>query len=230
MFVGETGLGRVIKRACEVMNELGTNDPEAVRKAGAIDLPTVQRYLNFWFSSSLDLFGSDVSTNAASYFANGLKGRPDESQYEDHVAAEGTYTIEQIDEKTGKVFAEDVPLRNAMNAVARHGYIKDCEIGVKRWNRTIKKQGIDFELTLPSERFRRNIGLWAGFHFDPEGNPVSAEAFERRLGDWIPGDSDRGHVKSLMKQVIEPGKMASWIAPPDRGINNQPVDYEYVRL
>jgi len=73
MFVGDTGIGRVIKRTIEVMKELGTDDPVAVRKAGAIDLPTIQRYLNFWFSSSLDLFGGDSSSNAASYFANGLK-------------------------------------------------------------------------------------------------------------------------------------------------------------
>jgi benzoyl-CoA 2,3-dioxygenase component B len=33
-----------------------------------------------------------------------------------------------------------------------------------------------------------------------------------------------------MKPVLEPGKMASWLAPPERGINNLPVDYEYVRL
>ena len=84
MFVGETGLARVIKRTLEVMAELGTDDPARVRAAGAIDLPTFQRYLNFWFSSSLDLFGSEVSSNAASSFATGLKGRPDEQQYADH--------------------------------------------------------------------------------------------------------------------------------------------------
>ena len=88
MFVGDTGINRVVKRTLEVMNELNTDDPVAIRNAGAIDLPTVQRYLNFWFSSSLDLFGSETSSNAASYFANGLKGRPDEAQYEDHIALE----------------------------------------------------------------------------------------------------------------------------------------------
>src|SRR6202521_809105 len=76
MFVGETGIARIVKRTLEVMKELGTDDPEAVRKAGAIDLPTLQRYLNFWFSSSLDLFGSESSSNAAGSFANGVKGRP----------------------------------------------------------------------------------------------------------------------------------------------------------
>ena len=101
MFVGDTGISRVVKRTLEVMKELNTEDPAAIRHAGAIDLPTVQRYLNFWFSSSLDLFGAEISSNAASYFANGLKGRPDEAHYEDHVAAEQMYTLEIPDGKGG---------------------------------------------------------------------------------------------------------------------------------
>src|SRR6185436_20335733 len=105
--------------------------------AGAIDLPTIQKYMNFWFSSALDLFGSEISANAASYFANGLKGRPDESLYDDHRAA-GDYTLE-MPEGT-----QVVPMRNAMNEVLRNAYIRDCENGVKRWNNIIKKAGIDF--------------------------------------------------------------------------------------
>jgi benzoyl-CoA 2,3-dioxygenase component B len=46
----------------------------------------------------------------------------------------------------------------------------------------------------------------------------------------LPTEEDRTFIKSLMQRVVEPGKMAGWIAPPDRGINNNPVDYEYVRL
>jgi len=229
MFVGETGVGRVIKRACEVMNELETDDPAKVREAGAIDLPTVQKYLNFWFSSSLDLFGADISTNAASYFANGLKGRPDEDQFEDHVVKDALYTVEEVDDN-GQVVEAEVAYRNAMNAVARQAYIKDCNIGVGRWNRLIRKAGVDFEIKLPSERFRRSVGNWANFHFDPQGNPISEDVWLARKDDWIPSDADREHVKSLMRQVTEPGKMAGWIAPPDRGINNNPIDYEYVRL
>ena len=117
-----------------------------------------------------------------------------------------------------------------MNAVARHAYAKDCDIGVGRWNRHIRKAGIDFEMKLPSECFRRNIGNWANFHFDPQGNPISEDVWVARKDEWIPSAADRDHVKSLMHQVIEPGKMAGWIAPPDRGINNNPIEFEYVRL
>jgi benzoyl-CoA 2,3-dioxygenase component B len=224
MFVGETGVGRVVKRTLEVMKELGTDDPQAVRNAGAVDLPTIQRYLNFWFTSSLDLFGSEVSSNAASSFASGIKGRPDESQYEDHVCNEASFKLETPQGR------ESVALRNAMNEVMRQSYIKDCEMGLKRWNNQIQRAGYDFRLALPSAKFRRSIGAWAGTPTDPQGNVVSREECERRMSEWIPSDADRVFVHSLMKRVVEPGKMAGWIAPPDRGINSMPVDYEYVRL
>jgi benzoyl-CoA 2,3-dioxygenase component B len=228
MFVGETGIARIIKRTLEVMKELGTDDPETLRKAGVIDLPTIQRYMNFWFSSALDLFGADQSSNAATYFATGLKGRPDEATYEDHVCTDTTTEID-VPENGGAGTIE-VPTRNAMNEITRQAYIRDCEIGLKRWNRLISKAGFDIEMKLPSPRFRRQIGSWAGHYATPEGTPVSAEEWEARKFEWIPSEEDRAYVHSLMKQVTEPGKMAAWIAPPDRGINNLGVDYEYVRL
>jgi benzoyl-CoA 2,3-dioxygenase component B len=224
MFVGETGVGRVVKRSLEVMKEIGSDDPQAVRTHGAIDLPTIQRYMNFWFTSSLDLFGSEVSSNAASSFASGIKGRPDETQYEDHVCSDATFALETPQGQ------EQVSLRNAMNEVMRQSYIKDCEIGIKRWNMQIQRAGHDFRLALPSPRFRRSIGAWAGVPTDPLGKQVSREEYDHRMPEWIPGESDRAFVHSLMKRVIEPGKMAGWIAPPDRGINNLAVDYEYVRF
>ena len=33
-----------------------------------------------------------------------------------------------------------------------------------------------------------------------------------------------------MGRVVEPGRFANWIAPPARGINNQPADFAYVRF
>ena len=229
MFVGDTGIARVIKRTLEVMKELDTEDPAAVRAAGALDLGTLQRYLNFWFSSSLDLFGSESSSNAAGYFATGIKGRPDEAQYPDHLALDAAASIETPDGKGG-VTSESIPMRNAMNEVVRAAYVRDCEIGVKRWNRLIEKAGYASLLRLPSIRFRRSIGAWAGAPVTPQGEIIGREEWERRLGSWLPGENDRVFVKSLMQKVTEPGKMAAWIAPPDRGINNLGVDYEYVRL
>jgi benzoyl-CoA 2,3-dioxygenase component B len=230
MFVGETGIGRVVKRTLEVMKEIGGDDPEAIRRRGAVDLHLLQRYLNFWFSSSLDLFGSEVSSNAASSFANGIKGRPDEAaQYQDHVCTDASIELDMPDGHGG-VKKESVGMRNAMNEVLRSAYARDCEIGVKRWNTQIKRAGHDFELKLPNSRFRRAIGAWANVPTDPEGGPISHDEFAHRLPGWVPSASDKAFVKSLMQRVIEPGKMAAWIAPPERGINNLPVDYQYVRL
>jgi len=230
MFVGETGIGRVVKRTLEVMKEAGTDDPVAIRRHGAVDLPLLQRYLNFWFSSSLDLFGSEVSSNAASTFANGIKGRPDETtQYQDHVCADATRDLELPDGQGG-VKKETVGLRNAMNEVLREAYVKDCEIGFKRWNMLIKRAGQGFELKLPSSRFRRAIGAWANVPTDLDGKIISREEYERRLPEWTPSVEDKAYVTSLMQRVADRGKMAGWIAPPDRGINNLAVDYEYVRL
>jgi len=117
-----------------------------------------------------------------------------------------------------------------MNEVTRGAYIRDCDIGVKRWNRLIAKAGMAFELTLPSPRFRRNIGAWARRAVDPAGRPIGAAEWHGQQDRWLPSESDRAFVRSLMQKVTEPGKMASWIAPPDRGINNLPLDYEYVHL
>src|SRR5947207_2376727 len=180
MFVGETGLGRVVKRTLEVMKELGTDDPAKVRAAGAVDLPTLQKYLNFWCSSSLDLFGSEISSNSAANFANGLKGRPDESQYEDHVLRTSVFHMPLPDGKT-----EDVPMLNALNEIMRESYLKDCEIGLKRWNRMIERAGHALRLTLPSPHFRRSIGAWAGAAVDTQGKKISNEEYEKHLHQWI---------------------------------------------
>src|SRR5207253_1891517 len=202
MFVGTSGITRVIKRTLQVMKDLATDDPAAVRDAGAIDLPTLQRYVNFWFSSSVDLFGAEISSNAASYFATGIKGRPDEARFPDHLGA-GRLQIDLPDGRGGAI-PEEVPMRSAMNEVSRAAYVKDCEIGVQRWNRLIQEAGHDFRLALPSLRFRRSVGAWAGIHTDPQGKPISTEEWRDRQDDWLPSEQDRAFVGSLMQRVTEP--------------------------
>ena len=59
---------------------------------------------------------------------------------------------------------------------------------------------------------------------------MDTEAYEKQLPGWIPTESDKAFVHSLQQRVIEPGRMAAWIAPPERGINNLSVDYQYVQL
>ena len=229
MQVGESGITRMIQRTLEVMNELKTDSVEAIRNAGVVDLQTIQRYINFWFSSSLDLFGSEISSNSATAFANGLKGRPDEMRYEDHSEKNSTYTFEGLSIKNA-LEEQTIPMRNAMNEITRLSYVADCEIGLKRWNRLIKKSGHDIVLALPSTRFRRSIGIWAGIETDPGGKIISKNEFDANVSSWLPSENDREYIKSLMVQVTEVNKTAGWIAAPSRGINKLDTGYEYVEL
>jgi benzoyl-CoA 2,3-dioxygenase component B len=227
MFVGETGISRILERTCQIL----TSSPgvaEDVRQKGAIDLPTIQKHLNFWFSRSLDLHGGEVSSNAAAYFANGLKGRAKEDQYEDHKVLDAIYEMEYYED--GKFSRREVPLRNAMNEVLRDWYVDDCHSGVERWNRLLERHGLSDRLTLPDRKFNREIGMYRGFHFDPQGRPLSADEWERRKLDWLPSPADKEFLKSIMVEpVFEMGSFANYIAPPIRGINRLPVNFQYVR-
>jgi benzoyl-CoA 2,3-dioxygenase component B len=228
MFVGETGVLRVVDRTAALMKESGKDHPDDVRRLGVIDLPTIQRYLNLWYSVSLDLFGGEVSSNAAASFASGIKGRANEARYEDHRALDATYALELV--KDGKVVRDEVPLRNAMNEVLRDAYVDDCQRGVDKWNRAIAAHGIPFTLSLPSRRFHRRIGVHAGLHADPQGNVLAEEEWSRRRDAWLPSEADRAFVRSLMQRaVLDPRQMAGWLSPPKQGIKGRPVDFEYVR-
>ncbi len=223
MFVGQTGVARVIQRTCELMNE---NPGKDVCELGGIPLDLIQRYVNFWASSSVDLFGAEVSSNASNFFRSGLKGRAWEDRYDDHQALEGAYEFERFQD--GAFSTEEVPLRNAMNEVLRDEYIKDNEKGVVYWNRVCEKAGVEFRFQLPHRRFNRNIGEYGEGRFDPEGNPLEEGLWEVEVDRWLPTQADRDLVLSLMKPVTEPGRMAGWIAPPAKGINGQSADFEYV--
>ena len=62
-----------------------------------------------------------------------------------------------------------------------------------------------------------------------DGRLVTPAEWDEHADEWIPNERDRGHVRSLMTAVHEPGRMASWIAPPASGIHQQPIEFEYVR-
>jgi benzoyl-CoA 2,3-dioxygenase component B len=226
MFVGETGVARILERTCQLMQQAGFS--EDVRRLGGIDIPMIQKHLNQWFSLSLDLHGGEVSSNAASYFANGLKGRAKEDSFEDHLARNASYTMEFFE--GGRSVARDVPMRTAMNEVLRDWYVGDCAAGVERWNRVLEHYGVPDRLLLPDRKFNRHIGMYSGIHFDPAGVPLSDEQWQRRQFEWLPAPADTEYLLSIMAEpVYERGRFANYIAPPRRGINQQPVDFEYVR-
>ncbi len=225
MQTGENGVGRILHRTAELAKE-GT-DPRSV---GAIPFDMMQRYINEWMSASMDLFGGEDSTNAAESFASGLKGRYREGDgiYKDPTALQHSYDVDVPED--GKLVKKSIPLRRAMNALLLDAYHQDCTRIASRWNRDLDRLGVDFRVKLPTQRFNRNQGLYADGYFTPEGEMVSKEEWERRRGEWLPSQEDRDYVRSCMKAVYEPGKFANWIAPPAQGVNDQPVDFEYVKF
>ncbi|MAG96841.1 MAG: benzoyl-CoA 2,3-epoxidase subunit BoxB [Rhodospirillaceae bacterium] len=226
MFVGESGVGRVVQRACELMLEHDSGD---LRDHGGIPLDLIQRYINFHFSVSIDLFGSELSTNAANYFSGGLKGRFGEAKLDDdHLLRDATYPVM---EAYGKGFQNvEHPALNAVNERLRDNYVEDCQRGLNRWNKIIADSGIDFELRLPHRAFNRRIGNFAEIPVTPEGQIIDAAQWQANHDKWLPSSADRVYVSSLMAPVTERGRMANWIAAPARGINRQAIDFEYVKL
>lgn len=226
MFVGASGVGRVVQRTAELMAEHDTDD---VHPYGGINLDVLQRYVNLHYSVSLDLFGAETSTNAANYFAAGLKGRfQEEERDDDHQLKHDSRLVPEC--SNDHVGSREVTQLAALNETLREDYIDDCRKGLVRWNRTLADAHIDTPLVLPHVGFHREVGTFRDHHLSPEGELLSEDDWNANVERWLPTDRDRDHVQSLMVGVVEPGKMAGWVAPPARGIHQKPVDYDYVRI
>ena len=229
LFVGEAGVARVIQRTCEVMRDHKVDDPAQVRALGAIDLPTIQKFVNFHYSVTLDLYGSEISSNAANYFTTGLKGRFEETRLsDDHKLGGEDYPVQEVAD--GRIVTRAVPALTAINARLRDDYIKEIETGLGRWNRVPETHGIAFRVTLPHLAFNRRIGNFAGQFISPAGEVMTEADWNARKHEWMPGPDDHAFIESLMGRVVEPGKFANWIAPPVRGIKGLPIEFEYVRF
>ncbi len=232
MFVGATGVARVIQRTCEAMKDAGIDDPSdiaKVRALGVIDLPTIQKKANLHFTLSLDLFGSEVSTNAANAFHASVKGRFKENRLDDdHKLSDATYPVPRFVDGGIKIVEE--PALQALNTRLRDDYIADCAKGITLWNNTIQKAGVDFEISLPHPAFHRQIGEFADAKATPCGKIISDAVWTEKRDKWLPSKEDGDYIASLMEPEIEPGKFAPWIAPPKVGIDNKPGDFEYVKI
>ena len=141
---------------------------------------------------------------------------------------DATYGVTRVVD--GKLVEEQVPALRAINSRLLDDYIVDCQGGVDRWNKVIEKAGIAFKFVQPHKGFNRRIGEFAGHRISPAGEVLSEEQWQAESGQWLPNDDDMAFIVSLMKPCHERGKYASWIAPPRVGINNQPGDFEYVRI
>ena len=226
MFVGTTGVQRTVERTAEVMKE---NGGTAGFEQGVIPLTVIQKYLNFQFSVSMDLFGSERSTNAGNYYSSGLKGRWMETRRkDDHELLEDTREMSFVED--GKIATTTVPMLSALNLDLRDEYVADCANGVRRWNQALEDAGLEERLFLPHEGFNRKVGVYAGQPVSPEGEVLDAETHAARIDSWLPSEQDRKAVADLMVPQYELGKFAGWIAPPSSGINDQPVEFDYVHL
>ena len=227
MMVGTTGVDRVVERTAQVMVENETDDVAAL---GVIPLPVIQKYLNFHYSVSLDLFGSETSTNVANYYTAGLKGRwLEERRRDDHKLTDHSIMVDSLT-PDGEIGHTEVSALTGLNTDLRREYIADCEGGVKRWNRILADAGLPQRLRLPHSAFNRKVGAFSGIEATPEGEVLSATQWEQSKGQWLPTDTDKTFIRSLMRPVHERGKIAAWIAPPRQGINGKPFDYDYVHL
>ena len=111
MFVGTTGVQRTVERTAQLMVQHQTTD---IFAHGGIPLDVIQKYLNFQFSVSMDLFGSEQSSNAAAYYTGGLKGRWQETRRkDDHVLKDASYAVRFV--RDGKIVEEEVPALTALN-------------------------------------------------------------------------------------------------------------------
>jgi benzoyl-CoA 2,3-dioxygenase component B len=229
MFVGTTGVQRTVRRTAQLLAEHGEGADGSLWSHGGIPLAVIQKYLNFQFSVSLDLFGSETSSNVAAYYTAGLKGRWMETRRDDdHVLTDATTQVPVLAD--GSMTSKTVPLLTALNLDLRNEYVLDCARGLRKWNSELAAAGLEQRLTLPHEGFSRKVGAYAGQHVSPAGETLSAADWERRASDWLPTPDDQAAVAELMRPHYEPGEFASWIAPPGVGINDLPVEYDYVRF
>src|SRR6201989_769985 len=182
MFVGTTGVDRVVERSAQLINEFDTED---IAPHGGIPLDILQKYLNFHYSVSLDLFGGETSTNVANYYTAGLKGRwMEERRKDDHRLTDDAIMVDSLDD--GQIGLTEVSALTGLNTDLRREYIADCQGGVKRWNKILAEAGLAHRLKLPHVAFNRKVGAFAGVEASPDGELLSADEWERRRGAGPP--------------------------------------------
>src|SRR5262249_10313817 len=147
-------------------------------------LPTLQKKLNLHYTLSLDLFGSEVSTNAANAFNASLKGRHRETKIDDdHRLENATYPVLKLVD--GEMRLVDEPALTALNMRLRDDYATDCAKGIERWNKIIARY-VDFRLALPHVAFHRAIGEFRDVHATPAGELIDAASWQRQRDHWLP--------------------------------------------
>ena len=155
----------------------GANGLRRIVKQGVIPCALIQKYVNKWVSTGLDLFGTDDSTSAQWAYVYGIKGRYDERE-----------ATESAD-------------RDHLNEASRDLYFQELSEEMRRISKARKKG--EPELFIPSDKFKRGLGKYAGRNFTVEGEPFdgSDQEWEDYLATVLPTEEDEERLlNDYMKQ------------------------------
>ena len=144
----------------------GANGLRRVVKQGVIPCSLIQKYINKWVSTGLDLFGTDDSSSAQWAYVYGIKGR----YYEREAGTEAD--------------------REHLNEASRDLYFHELREEMRRISKA-RKEG-EPELYIPSDKFKRGIGKYAGKNYTVEGESFdgSEEEYQAYLDSVLPTDED----------------------------------------
>jgi benzoyl-CoA 2,3-dioxygenase component B len=144
----------------------GANGLRRIVKQGTIPMTFLQKYINKWVSTGLDLFGTDESTSAQWAYVYGVKGR--------------------YDEREAEVEAD----REHLNEESRMHYFNELREEMVRISKP-RKDG-EPELFIPSDKFNRSVGNYHGSKFTVEGKPFEGDddAWMAYLNSVLPTDED----------------------------------------
>ena len=154
----------------------GANGLRRIVKQGVIPCALLQKYINKWVSTGLDLFGTDDSTSAQWAYVYGIKGRFDERESE-----------EEAD-------------RAHLNEASREIYFQELRAEMKRIS-SARKEG-EPEIIIPSDKFNRGIGKYSGTRFTVEGDTFegSNEEWQEYLDSVIPTAEDEDRLMNEYMQ------------------------------
>ena len=155
----------------------GANGLRRIVKQGVIPCELLQKYLNKWISTGLDLFGTDDSTSAQWAYVYGVKGR--------------------YDERESDMEAD----REHLNEASRELYFQELREEMRRIS-AARKEG-EPELFIPSDKFNRGIGNYAGKNYTIRGEKFEGtdEEYEAYLISVLPTEEDKHKLMNdYMKQ------------------------------
>jgi len=154
----------------------GANGLRRIVKAGVIPCALLQKYVNKWSSTGLDLFGVDESSSAQWAYVYGVKGRYDERE------------------------AASSADREHLNEASRGHYYQELKDEMKRINKA-RKDG-ESEISIPSDRFNRGIGNYADGRYTVEGDDIegSDEDWDSYLASALPSEEDEASLPGYFAQ------------------------------